>query len=48
MIETMNERLKHFFGEMSEFDLLSEVDPSLHFPRLEASLYYDCESSVPL
>jgi len=47
MIETMNERLEHFVSEMREFDLLSETDPNLPFPRLEASLYDDCESFVP-
>ena len=44
----MNERIEHFVGEMREFDLLSETHPSLLFPRLEASLYDDYESSLPL
>ena len=33
---------------MNEFGLLHETDPSLPFSRLEASLYDDCESSLPL
>jgi len=44
----MNERLEHFVSEMREFDSLSETDPSLPFPRLEASLYDDCDSFLPL
>ena len=48
MIETMNEQPKHSTSEMREFSLLYEIDPSLPFLRLEASLYYDCESSLLL
>jgi len=33
---------------MREFGLLHETDYSLPFPRLEASLYDDCESFLPL
>jgi len=42
MIETMKEQHTHFLSEMREFGLLYEADPSLPFPRLEASLYDDC------
>jgi len=48
MIETMNEQHTHFDTEMRECGLLHETDPSLSFPRLEASLYDDCESFLPL
>jgi len=44
----MNERHKHFVCEMKEFGLLNYIDPSLPFLRLEASLYDDCESSLPI
>jgi len=33
---------------MREFDLFSETDPSLSFPRLKDSPYDDCESFLPL
>ena len=48
MIETMNEQHEHFVSEMREFGLLHETDPSLPIPKLESSLYDDCESSLPL
>jgi len=32
---------------MREFHLLHETDPSLPFLRLEASLYVDCDLSLP-
>jgi len=48
MIETMNEQYEHFASEMSEYGLLHEIDLSLPFPRLESTLYDDCESSLPL
>ena len=48
MIETMNERHEHFVGEMREFGLLHESNPSLPIPRLESSLYDDYEPSFPL
>jgi len=48
MIETMNERKVHFVNEIRDFSLLHEIDHSLYFPRLEASFYDDCESSLPL
>jgi len=38
----------HFVSEMRECGSLHEVDPSLPFPRFEASLYDDCESSLLL
>ena len=48
MIKIMNERHKHFVSEVREFGLLHETDLSLPIPRLESSLYDDCESSLPL
>jgi len=48
MIETMNERHEHFVSEMRECGLLHETGPSLPFPRLESSLYDNCESTLPL
>jgi len=48
MMKTMNERHEHFVSEMTEFNLLHETDPSLTFRGLEASLYNDYESSLPL
>ena len=33
---------------MMEFGLLSETEPSLPSLRLEASVYHDCEFSLPL
>jgi len=48
MIETMNERHEHFVSDKKEFGLLYEAHPSVPFPRLEASLYDDCESFLPL
>jgi len=44
MMETMNEQLEHFGSEMRDFGLLSDTDSSLPVPRLETSLYDDCES----
>jgi len=44
----MNERHEHFVSEMREFSLLHETDPNLPIPRLESSLYDECESSLPL
>jgi len=40
--------MKNFVIEMREFHLLHDTDPSLPFPRLEASLYVDCDFSLPL
>jgi len=48
MIGIMNERLECFVGKMSETSLLHETNPSPSFPRLDASLYNDYESSLPL
>jgi len=48
MIETMNEQHMQFVSEMIECGLLHETYLSLPFPRLESSLYDDCESSLPL
>ena len=48
MIETTNEQHAHFVIKMRECGLLHETDPSLPFLRLVASLYDDCESSIPL
>jgi len=48
MIETMNEQHTHFANEIREFELLHETDSSLPFSRVEASFYYDCESSISL
>ena len=45
VMETMNEQLEHFVSWMREFDLLSEIGRSLHFPGLETSLYDDYDSS---
>ena len=33
---------------MREFRLLDDTDSSLRIPRLESSLYDNCESSLPL
>ena len=38
----------HFVSEMRECGLLHKTNPSLPFPRLEASLYDDYESFVSL
>jgi len=48
MIGTINEQHEHFVSEMREGGLLHETSLSLPFPRLQASLYDDCESSFPL
>ena len=48
MIEIINNRHEHFVIEMSESGLLHDTDPDLPFLRLKASLYDDCESSLPL
>ena len=48
MTKIMNKRHEHFVSEIRQFGLLYEDRPSLPFPRLEASLYDDCESSLPL
>jgi len=48
MTETMNAQHTHFVSEMRECNLLHETNPSLHFPKLEASLYNNCDSSLPL
>ena len=48
IIKTMNKRCEHFVSEMREFGLLHDTDPSLPIPRLESSLYDDCEYSLPL
>jgi len=48
MIGTMNEQHRRFVSRMRECSLLLETDPSLPCPRLEARLYDDCESSLPL
>jgi len=37
MQEIMNEQHERFVGEMREFGLLHETDPSLPIPRLEFS-----------
>jgi len=47
-METMNEQHTHFAGEVREFGLLHEINPSLPFPRLKACLYDDCKSFLPL
>jgi len=47
MIGTINEEHKHFISEMRECALLHGTDPSLAFPRLEAGLFDDYESSYP-
>ena len=47
MMEKMNDQLMHFPSEMRECGPLHEIDPILLFPRLESSLYDDCESSLP-
>ena len=47
-IKTINERLEHFVSKLREFDLLSETDSSLPFPRLVANVYDNCESFLPL
>ena len=48
MIGTMNQQHERFVIRMRECSLLHETDPSLPCPRLEACLYDDCESSLPL
>ena len=48
MIEKMNERHMHFVGEMREYSILCETNPSLSFPSLEVSLNDNYESSLPL
>ena len=48
MIGTMNEQHERFVSRMKECGLLHETDPSLPCPRLEARLYDDYESSLPL
>jgi len=48
MIGTINEQHERFVSRMRECRLLHETDPSLPCPRLEARLYVDCESSLPL
>jgi len=48
MIGTMNEQHEHFVSRIRECGLLHENGPSLPCPRLEARLYDDCESSLPL
>ena len=47
IIDKMNEQHTHFDHEMRD-NLLHEIDPSRPFPRLEANLHDDCESSLPL
>jgi len=44
----MNKQHEHFLSETRECGLLHDTDSSLPLPRLEASLYDDCESSIPL
>jgi len=44
----MNELYEHFVSAMREFGLIHETDRSLPFPRLEVTLYDDCEFSIPL
>jgi len=41
-------RHEHLVSEMREFGLLHETNSSLPIPRLESSLYDDCETSLPL
>ena len=48
MIGTMNEQHEHSISRLRECSLLHETDPSLPCPRLEARLYNDCESSLPM
>ena len=48
MIGIMNEQHERFVSRMREGSLLHETDPSLPCPRLEARLYDDYESSLPL
>ena len=47
MIEIMNEQHTQLVSDMRQFDLLSDTNPSLPSPRLEATLYDDCESFIP-
>ena len=44
----MNEQYERFVSRMKECDLVHETDISLPYPRLEARLYNDCESSLLL
>ena len=48
IIGTMNKQQEHFVSRIRECRLLHETNPSLPCPGLEASLYDDCESSLPL
>ena len=48
MIGKIQEQHTRFVSEMRECGLLHEIDHNLASPRLEASLYEDCESSLPL
>jgi len=48
MMEAMNEQHTHLLSEMRDFGLLHKIGPSLPFPRLESSLYDDCEFFLPL
>jgi len=48
MTEIMNEQRTHFVSKMSECGSLREIEPNLRFPRLEANLYDDWESSLSL
>ena len=48
MMKTMNEQHEHVISEMRECGLLHDINPSLPFPRIEASLYDDCECSLLL
>ena len=48
MIGTMNEQHERFVSRMREYSFLHETDPSLPCPKLEARLYDDWESSLPL
>ena len=48
MIGTMNEQHERFDSRMREHSLWHETDPNLPCLRLEARLYDDCESSLPL
>ena len=42
----MNKRHEHFVSKTREFGLLYAAHPSLPFPRLEGSLYDDCDSPL--
>jgi len=48
MIGKMHEQHTRFVSEMKQCGLLHEIDPNLASPRLEVSLYEDCESFLPL